>query len=63
MYLYIPKDLDKNRTKKRPIEPEMIFASLCYRGVHYSKWVCTNSLALNYQHLHGEPMEDWALDW
>ncbi len=62
MYLYVPKDLCK-RGKKRPIEPELVFANLCYRGVHYSKWVITNSLALKYQQIHGDPMTDWKLDW
>ena len=62
MDLYVPR-INCNRKKRRPVEPEMTFAHLCYRGVHYSKWVCTNSLELRYQRIHGDPMTDWKLDW
>ena len=63
MYLYIPKDLATQKVN-RPIEPEMVFADLCYRGVHYCKWVMVNSIAVNYQKNTGKsPTESWKLDW
>ena len=63
MYLYIPKDLATKKVN-RPIEPELVFANLCYRGVHYTKWVMLNSLAYKYQKSTGKnPVEMWKLDW
>tara|TARA_B100000405_G_scaffold275561_1_gene216965 strand:- start:4 stop:195 length:192 start_codon:yes stop_codon:yes gene_type:complete len=63
MYLYLPKDL-ATRKVNRPIEPEMVLASLCYRGVHYCKWVMVNSIEIAYQKNTGKlPSESWKLDW
>ena len=55
---------DPKLNKKRPVEPEMTYAYLTYRGVTYCKWVCTNSLAMRYQkETNQSPSEMWFLDW
>jgi len=46
MLLILPKK------KEKVEEVAKVFADLCYRGVHYSKWVILNSI----------PVKDWKLD-
>ena len=56
--------IEPTRKKSRPIEPELVFALLCYRGLHYAKWVMVNSIVYNYQKTTGKcPNEMWDVDW
>jgi len=58
------KGLYTKLNRRRHVEPEMTYAYLTYRGVTYTKWVCTNSLAMKYQkETDQSPDEMWFLDW
>ena len=63
MYYLLPKDFATTKVN-RPIEPEYVYANLCYRGVNYQKWVMVNSLEWFYQKATGKsPKDMWHLDW
>jgi len=40
------------KAKKPEFKADKVFAELCYRGVHYTRWVVLNSI----------PNQNWSID-